>query len=121
MKYEPHHEEPGLGEYFRGVTNRARRMRRTGGQGLGRSRDCRAQWVHGGPENILPIPAPKDEEVMLHERCRLRAGMRILRGRKRGRFHSNGGGAGVGSARPFNFCRIFIEMGHACRIADARY
>ncbi len=27
--------------------------------GLGRSGDCAAQWVHGGPENTLPIPAPR--------------------------------------------------------------
>jgi hypothetical protein len=31
------------------------RVAMDGHPGLARSRDCEAQWVHGGPENAYPI------------------------------------------------------------------
>jgi hypothetical protein len=41
-----------------GCDARVARVAMDGHPGLARSMDCAAQWIYGGPENPLPIPAP---------------------------------------------------------------
>jgi hypothetical protein len=53
MKRETYHEEPGLAGYFPG---REKQDVFTGSPHI---------WVHGGPENAFPIPAPKQERASL--------------------------------------------------------
>ncbi len=43
------------------------RVAMEGHPGLARSRDCVAQWVHGGPENDHPILPPYAKILIVHE------------------------------------------------------
>jgi hypothetical protein len=42
-------------------------MAMDGHPGLARSRDCAAQWIHGGPENTYPIEPSSIKILIVHE------------------------------------------------------